>query len=217
VYDRTAKKNITAPSGPVLVGDGYLVRHDRTAGKLMLTDFHTGTAATPRAIADLAAGSTADQRRQTWAVDKFGGDIAYLDADKAVHVVQSGVPPQPLALIESESDDSSVSAKDDHWNSTWQFRKPTVWTFTVKDSRGRVVHTVTGSGAEADAGWTGKTDAGTYAYNGRCTWTLTATATEGGGTYTAGGGLGLTGGLPATTTRAASATASSSRSTPRAA
>lgn len=195
VYDRTSKKNITVPSGPVLVGDGYLVRHDRAAGKLMLTDFHTGTAAAARAIADLPAGNTADQRRLTWAVDKFGGDIAYVGPDKAIRVVQSGVPSQPLAKVESEVDGTYVDAKDLYWNSTWQFSKPADWTFTVKDLRGRVMHTQSGSGPAADAGWTGKTDAGTYAYNGKYTWSLTATATEGSGTYSTSGSFGLSGGL----------------------
>ncbi|MGW2050022.1 FG-GAP-like repeat-containing protein [Streptomyces sp. NPDC001858] len=195
VYDRTAKKNITVPSGPVLVGDGYLVRHDRTAGKLTLTDFHAGTATAARDVADLPAGNTVDQRRLTWSVDKFGGDIAYVDAAHTVHVVQSGVPSQPLALIESEVDDGSVDVTDDSWNSTWQFNKPAMWTFTVKDPQGRVVHTQSGTGTAPEAGWNGRSDAGAYLYNGAYTWTLTATAAEGAGTYTSGGGIGLSGSL----------------------
>ncbi|MFG2554573.1 FG-GAP repeat domain-containing protein [Streptomyces sp. NPDC048581] len=194
VYDRTTNKKITVPSGPALVGDGYLVRHDRGAGKLMLTDFHTGTAAAAREIADLPAGNTADQRRLMWAVDKFGGDIAYVGPDKAIRVVQSGVPSQSLAKIESEVAGTHVDAKDLGWNSTWQFNKPADWTFTVKDSRGRVMHTRSGSGPAAEAGWLGKTDTGAYAYNGRYTWSLTATATEGAGTYSTSGSLGLSSG-----------------------
>ncbi|MFC3573298.1 VCBS repeat-containing protein [Streptomyces yaanensis] len=195
VYDRTAKRAITVPSGPALVGDGYLVRHDRTAGKLMLTDFHTGTAETAREIADLPAGNTADQRRQTWSVDKFGGDIAYADADGSVHVVQSGVPSQPLAVIESEVADGHVDVKDLWWNSTWQLNKPARWTFTVKDAQGRTVHTETGTGTAPEAGWNGKSDAGALLYNAAYSWTLTATATEGTGTYSTGGIIGLSGGL----------------------
>ncbi|WP_256333647.1 VCBS repeat-containing protein [Streptomyces sp. cf386] len=194
VYDRAAKKKIAVPSGPALVGDGYLVRHDRTAGKLLLTDFHTGTAAAVRAIADLPAGNTADQRRLTWAVDKFGGDIAYVDPDKATRIVQSGVPSSALAVIEADPDDDYLNAKDKYWNSTWQFNKPVSWKFTAKDSGGRAVYTSSGSGAQAEVGWTGKTNAGTYPYNGRYTWTLTATATEGTGSYTTSGALGLAGG-----------------------
>ncbi|MFJ1972859.1 FG-GAP-like repeat-containing protein [Streptomyces sp. NPDC087903] len=195
VYDRTARKNITVPSGPALVGDGYLVRHDRAASELMLTDYHSGTAAAARAIADLPAGSTADQRRQTWTVDKFGGDIAYVGQDHTIRIVQSGVTGQSLAKVESEVDDSSVNAKDDWWHGIWQLNKPASWTFTVKDSAGRTVHTETGAGTAVDAFWNGRTDSGAYAYNGHYTWTLAAKATEGSGTYSTSGTLGLTGGL----------------------
>ncbi|UZK55261.1 hypothetical protein NEH16_14990 [Streptomyces drozdowiczii] len=148
VYDRTAKKSFTVPSGPALVGDGYLVRHDRSAGELLLTDFHTGKAAAPRAIAALPAGKTADQRRLTWAVDKFGGDIAYLDAAQTLHIVNSGVPAQPLAKIASDVGDAYMDIKGvnglEAWNSTWQFNKPVTWTYTVKDWTGRTVRTLKG-------------------------------------------------------------------------
>ncbi|MFI7388361.1 FG-GAP-like repeat-containing protein [Streptomyces sp. NPDC049813] len=201
VYDRTAKKKITVPSGPALVGDGYLVQHDRTAGQLKLTDFHTGTAQAPRAIAELPAGTTADQRRQTWSVDRFGGDIAYLGQDDAVHIVQSGVPAQGLAKIESDVDGDTLDAKGRNgastaWNSSWQLNKPATWTFTVKDSLGRTVRTLRGGGsAAARVEWDGRTDAGGYAYNGAYSWTLTATAAEGTGTFTTTGAIDFTGGL----------------------
>ncbi|MFF7051120.1 FG-GAP repeat domain-containing protein [Streptomyces griseorubiginosus] len=198
VYDRTAKKNITVPSGPVLVGDGYLVRHDRSAGKLMLTDFHSGTAAAARAIADLPAGNTADQRRLTWSVDKFGGGIAYVDADRTIRVVPSGVPAQSLGKIEADLDDGDFDAAGRYggsttWNSTWQLNKPADWTFTVKDAQGRTDRTLKGSGTGIDLAWDGKTDSGAYAYNGPKTWTLTAKAADGVGTYTTSGKFGLTG------------------------
>ncbi|MET9497130.1 FG-GAP-like repeat-containing protein [Streptomyces sp. NPDC006552] len=201
VYDLTAKKKTTVPSGPALVGDGYLVQHDRSAGQLKLTDFHTGTAQAPRAVAELPAGTTADQRRQTWAVDRFGGDIAYLGPDKAVHIVQSGVPSQGLAKIESDVDGTTLDVKGRNaaptaWDSSWQFNKPATWTFTVKDGLGKEVRTLRGGGsAAARVEWDGRTDAGGYAYNGTYSWTLAATAAEGTGTFTTTGTLGLTGGL----------------------
>ncbi|MFE0633197.1 FG-GAP repeat domain-containing protein [Streptomyces sp. NPDC058864] len=198
VYDRTAKKNIKVPSGPALVGDGYLVQHDRTAGKLMLTDYRSGTAAAARAIADLPAGNTVDQRRLTWTVDKFGGDIAYVGADKAIRIVQSGVPTQSLAKIESDVAGDAVDAKGrngvNYWDSIWQLNKPADWTFTVKDAQGRTERTITGSGAHVEVNWDLKTDSGTYSYNGPKTWSLKATAEDGGGTYTTGGSLGYGGG-----------------------
>jgi hypothetical protein len=57
VWDRTAKKNIAVPSGEALLSDGYLVRHDTSAGALLLTAFADGTATT-RKIGDLAAGTS---------------------------------------------------------------------------------------------------------------------------------------------------------------
>lgn len=203
VYDRTAKKSFAVPSGAALVGDGYLVRHDRTAGKLVLTDFHTGTPAAPREIADLPAGGTADQRRLTWAVDKFGGGIAYVGPDKGIRVVRSGVPPQPLTAIEADLAGTVLDLKNTDgsqaWNSTWQLNRPATWTFVVKDARGRVVRSLAGepagSGAEIEVGWDGKTDKGRHPFNELHTWTLTARATEGGGAYTTSGRIALYGGL----------------------
>ncbi|MDK0520999.1 FG-GAP-like repeat-containing protein [Streptomyces sp. ML-6] len=200
VYDRTAKKSVTVPSGAALVGDGYLVRHDRTAGKLLLTDFHTGTVAPPREIADLPAGGTVDQRRLTWAVDKFGGDIAYVGPDKAIRIVPSGVPTQPLAKIESDLDAGSVDLKSKEgsrsWESSWQLNAPATWTFVVKDLRGRTVRTLTGGpGAEVEVNWDGRTDKGTHVHNELHTWTLTAKAVKGGGTYTTSGKISVGGGL----------------------
>ncbi|MGW7384097.1 FG-GAP repeat domain-containing protein [Streptomyces sp. NPDC054794] len=198
VYDRSAKKKITLPSGPALVGDGYLVRHDRTAGKLMLSDYHSGTAAAPRAIADLPAGRTADQRRLTWTVDKLGGDIAYVGEDKSIRIVQSGVPTQSLAKIESDVAGDSVDVKGNngvnYWDSIWQLNKPAHWTFTVKDALGHTERTLTGSGAHVEVNWDLKTDSGAFPYNGPKTWSLQATADDGGGTYTTGGKLAYNGG-----------------------
>ncbi|WP_406094498.1 FG-GAP repeat domain-containing protein [Streptomyces sp. NBC_01013] len=199
VYDRTANKSFTVPSGPALVGDGYLVRHDRTAGKLLLTDFHTGKAAAPRAVADLPAGKTADQRRLTWAVDKFGGDIAYLDAARSIHIVPSGVPAQPLAKLASDVAEPYIDIKGmygpEAWLSTWQFNKPVTWTYTVKDVTGRTVRTLKGgSGTETGVEWDGRTDTGKFAVNSRHTWTLRATAEDGSGMYTTSGSITVSGG-----------------------
>ncbi|WP_406011144.1 hypothetical protein OG440_37165 [Streptomyces sp. NBC_00637] len=93
--------NIPVPSGEALLGDGYLVRHDTSAGALLLTAFADGTAAT-RKIGDLAAGD-ADLRGVTWTVDKFGGPAAYVDAAGRIHLVPSGAATQPLGAIESDA------------------------------------------------------------------------------------------------------------------
>lgn len=95
VWDRTTKKNIPVPSGEALLGDGYLVRHDTSAGALLLTDFADGSPATRR-IGDLAAGNSS-LRGATWTVDKFGGPAAYVDADRRIHLVPTGVTPSRSA------------------------------------------------------------------------------------------------------------------------
>ncbi|MFB8183271.1 hypothetical protein ACFC8N_46330 [Streptomyces sp. NPDC055966] len=91
VHDLTTGKDIPVPAGPAQLGDGFVVEHDAAAGKLTLTDVHTGTATTTD-LADLPTGPVADDRRVTWAVDKYQGTIAYLDSGKNVHLVDPHIP-----------------------------------------------------------------------------------------------------------------------------
>lgn len=198
-YDRATKKSFALPSGPALVGDGFLVQHDRAAGKLMLTDFHTGTAAAPRAVADLPAGKTADQRRLTWAVDKFGGDIAYLDAAQNVHIVPSGVPAQTVLEMASDVGGDSVDLTGGNglsaWLSTWQFSKPVTWVYSLRDWTGRPVRTFRGdSGTQVDVAWDGRTEAGGLTGNGPHKWELEVEAEDGGGTHLLSGTIEVAGG-----------------------
>ncbi|WP_329133692.1 hypothetical protein OG552_16695 [Streptomyces sp. NBC_01476] len=91
VLDLTTGKDIAVPSGAAQLGDGYLVRHDTAAGKLELTDIHTGAAVTTD-LATLPAGPVPDDRRVTWTVDKYSGGIAYVDAQNNVHLVDPHIP-----------------------------------------------------------------------------------------------------------------------------
>ncbi|MFE9455127.1 hypothetical protein [Streptomyces sp. NPDC006739] len=93
VYDLTTNTDVSVPSsGPAQLGDGFVVEHDTSAGKLELTDVHTGTAVTSE-LADLPTGPLTDDRRVTWAVDKYsGGGIAYLDAHNDIHIVDPHIP-----------------------------------------------------------------------------------------------------------------------------
>ncbi|NEA65587.1 FG-GAP-like repeat-containing protein [Streptomyces sp. SID12488] len=186
VWDRTAKKNIPVPSGQALLGDGYLVRHDTSAGALLLTDFADGGAAT-RKIGDLAAGNSS-LRGVTWTVDKFGGPAAYVDADHRIHLVPSGVATQPLGVIESEVTDnaSESSASTSPW---WQWRgllsKPAAsWTATfTSKATGAVVRTLTGGAVNGDltARWNLRNTAGALVPNGAYTLKLTARPADGSG------------------------------------
>lgn len=92
VFDLATGQDVTVPSGYAELGDGYVVTHDTAAGKLVLTDVHTDTAATSD-LADLPAGPVADDRRVTWTVDKSGGGgVAYVDAQSNIHLVDPHIP-----------------------------------------------------------------------------------------------------------------------------
>ncbi|MGW1917253.1 hypothetical protein ACWCQS_42960 [Streptomyces sp. NPDC002076] len=91
VHDLATGKDIPVPAHLAELGDGFVVEHDTTAGKLTLTDVHTDTAATSD-LADLPAGPVTDDRRVTWAVDKYQGTIAYLDSGKNVHLADPHIP-----------------------------------------------------------------------------------------------------------------------------
>src|SRR5262249_1924619 len=99
VWNGTTRKSTRVPAGYALLGDGYVLRH--TGGQLVLTDVHSGTAAADRIVAQLAASAYPDDRNITWTVDKFRGFLAYGDAAGATHVVPSGVPATPIAVLQA--------------------------------------------------------------------------------------------------------------------
>ncbi|MGY4926518.1 FG-GAP-like repeat-containing protein [Streptomyces sp. 900105755] len=186
VWDRTAKKNIPVPSGQVQLGDGYLVRQDTTTGTLLLTAFADGTATT-REIADLPAG-TSGGRGTTWTVDKFGGPVAYVDAENRIHLVPSGVATQPLSVVESETTGNAGenSAADSPW---WQWRgllsKPAAsWTATLTSkATGAVVRTLSGGAVQGNltARWDLRDAKGALLPNGAYTFTVTIPPADGSG------------------------------------
>ncbi|MGW5655492.1 hypothetical protein [Streptomyces humi] len=104
--------------------------------------FADGTT-TPRKIGDLAAGD-AGRRGVTWTVDKFGGPVAYVDADRQIHLVPSGTATHALGAIETEV---TSSIGGDPW---WQWRgllsKPAAsWKATLTSkATGTVVRTLSG-------------------------------------------------------------------------
>ncbi|MGW7606447.1 FG-GAP-like repeat-containing protein [Streptomyces sp. NPDC054766] len=186
VWDRTAKKNIPVPSGEALLGDGYLVRHDTSAGTLLLTSFADGTATT-RTIGTLAAGASV-LRGATWTVDKFGGPVAYVDADRRIHLVPTGVTTQALGVVESEATDNTGESGtvSSPW---WQWRgllsKPaSSWTATFTSrATGAVVRTLTGGEVDGTltARWNIRDTAGALVPNGTYTFKLTARPADGSG------------------------------------
>ncbi|WP_369249413.1 FlgD immunoglobulin-like domain containing protein [Streptomyces sp. R41] len=184
VYDRATGRAITVPAGQGRLADGYLIRENRTTHELLLTDFHTGTATT-RTVAVLP---TADRNTGgstgSWAVDRFGGNVAHLTQQRQVAIVTAGVPTSPLAQMEAQTDPQvggpSVS---NPWRPVWQLNKPSAWTLTLSNTAGTVVRIQTGASTAAAvrASWNAQNDSGTYVPRGTYTWKLTAEPRDGQG------------------------------------
>lgn len=186
VYDRTAKKSVPVPSGEALLGDGFVVTHDKGAGKLVLTGVATGSAGS-RTIGDLP-DTGAPQRNVRWSVDRFGGHVAYADGDERVHVVPSGVPAQPLALTEESP---AVSANFVVPVDGVLSKPAARWTLSFKDAiTGRTVRTLTGGDTRGRLApmWDAKDAKGNPVVHGAYDWSLTAFPADGRGAPLVRGG-----------------------------
>ncbi|MEV0747329.1 FG-GAP-like repeat-containing protein [Streptomyces sp. NPDC050273] len=197
VWDLMAEKSIDVPHGEALIGDGYLVQHDKGSGQLMLSSFQDGTASEPHAIGDLPPTA---ERGVTWTVDKFGGPVAYVAEDERVHLAPTGVPNQPVVPIESEvGPETAVGGAP--WKARWLMSRPVAsWQIVIRNkATGKVVRTLSGSpnagGGSVATSWNGRTDTGGYSPNGAYTWTLSAKPADGdGASASASGTLRVTGG-----------------------
>ncbi|MEU8849969.1 hypothetical protein AB0C70_27945 [Streptomyces sp. NPDC048564] len=95
VYDRATNRKITVPAdqGPARLAEGFVVRENRTTHELLLTDFHAGTAATRSLVKLPTTDQNTGGSNGRWAVDRFGGHIAYLNGTYGeVSIVRSGGP-----------------------------------------------------------------------------------------------------------------------------
>ncbi|MEU6388017.1 FlgD immunoglobulin-like domain containing protein [Streptomyces sp. NPDC046939] len=184
VYDRATGRAIPVPAGQGRLADGYLVREDRTSHALLLTDFHSGTATT-RTVAVLPAyDKNTGGHTGRWAVDRFGGHIAYLTATSGeVALVTAKVPTSPLAQLEAQTEAGPGPTTASPWQPVWQLNKPATWTLKLYGGSGSVVRTLTGATAAAAvrASWNGVDDAGRPVARGTYTWDLTAEPRDGQG------------------------------------
>ncbi|MEV6179636.1 FlgD immunoglobulin-like domain containing protein [Streptomyces sp. NPDC052015] len=190
VYDLATGASVSLPQRGEL-GDGFVVNHDTSAGRLQLTDFHTGTATEPRTLTDLPAVS----HWKNYDVDKFGGGVAWLDGTGQAHVVPSGVPAQPLTVTATDAPTAYARTDGATWNPKWRLSKPATGAQLVIKRKTKVVGTLdaTAVGAALTARWDGTLADGTRVAAGTYTWQLTATPEDGTGT-----GLNLTGTLTVT-------------------
>ncbi|MFF5980096.1 FlgD immunoglobulin-like domain containing protein [Streptomyces olindensis] len=179
VYDRATSRKITVPAdhGPARLADGFLLRENRATHELLITDFHTGTATTRTLVKLPATDQNTGGSNGRWAVDRFGGHIAYLNGTYGeVSIVPSGVPASPLAQMEAQAHSPSVIGKAFPWSPVWQLNKPSTWTLTLATASGTVLRTLTGAstGAAVRPAWDGTTDSGAGVTGGTYTWKLTA-------------------------------------------
>ncbi|HET6358420.1 FG-GAP-like repeat-containing protein [Streptomyces sp.] len=199
VWDQKTRRSTVVPSGEALLGDGFVVRKDIAAGKLMLTDVHAGggTAATTTEFADVPTGGTQSGRRLNWTVDKLGGHVAYVDAQQRIHIKPVTVPRSPIGVAESQSASGinfelNGEGRRNTWKGTWLLTRPAVhWSLAFRDSAGRVAKTVAGTdrnGAQIAVTWDGTGDNGKMIYSGKYTWTLSADSGDGPGTRTVASG-----------------------------
>ncbi|MFD5631376.1 FG-GAP repeat domain-containing protein [Streptomyces sp. NPDC127072] len=190
VYDRTAKKSVPVPADEAKLGDGYVVTHDKRAGKLTLTTV-TGGAAASRFIGELP-DTGVSQRDVRWTVDESGANAAYVDDKEQVHLVPSGVPQQPLRLLGPAQNAPYVDAHEIDTTldtlTTVLLSKPSAsWRLTVRNPvTGKVVDTRDGGAArgELSVGWAGDdptVGGDVFLPNGRYDWTLSVSPADGAG------------------------------------
>ncbi|MFI5549211.1 FG-GAP repeat domain-containing protein [Streptomyces sp. NPDC051738] len=178
VYDTKARTSVAVTPGDVLLGDGFTVRHDHDADRLVLTEAGTGTS---RVIASgLPDSGLAVDRRFRWTVDEYTGLVAWFDAYEQTHVATTGVTPSAVTAFTSEA--GYYVDPNAPFQGQWLASRPvTSWslTFTSVQSgaNGKATRTLTGGASSAvlSATWNGKTSSGSYFPNGWLTWTLKAT------------------------------------------
>ncbi|MFI5681640.1 FG-GAP repeat domain-containing protein [Streptomyces cellulosae] len=189
VYDRTAKKSVSVPTGEAKLGDGFVVTHDKQAGRLTLTTVADGTPAS-RVIGELP-DTGVSQRDVRWTVDEAGENAAFADGQERVHLVPSGVAQQPLRLLGPARSASTVQAHTgdtvpDTLTSVLLSKPSSDWKLTV---RNRATGKVYGNGLDGEAargeltvGWHGEDPTRTgeaFLPNGSYDWTLTVTPADG--------------------------------------
>ncbi|MFD9359896.1 FG-GAP repeat domain-containing protein [Streptomyces sp. NPDC060031] len=205
LFDQTTGKAVAVPADPALLGDGYLVRGTQANG-LELTDLSggvpvAGTALPTRVLVSKAKLGASTGPRTGWTVDRFGGNVAYVDDTERVHIVPTGVTASQLTPIDSVAPAAALDLKAkpaQQWTGKWWLSKPAAsWKLTVRNKTTGVT-TLVRSGADARGliapTWDGTDASGKLLYSGAYDWTLTAQPADGqGAALTATGAVALSG------------------------
>ncbi|SNY67821.1 FG-GAP repeat domain-containing protein [Paractinoplanes atraurantiacus] len=171
VYDLARKTTRALPAGQYLLGDNYAVRHDAD-GTLIRYDLTDGATAT---LATFPRGDLADDRNITWAVDKYSGNIAWVDGDDAAHIVDPGVTRSAPAAASVSPSDLSMSYPGSFSVYATLTRPVSGATLAITQARTGQVIRLTGPAARdaVSVAWNG-TFAGKRPANGLYRWTLSA-------------------------------------------
>ncbi|WP_370414082.1 hypothetical protein [Streptomyces fradiae] len=178
VYDRTLKKNVPVTAGESLLGDGFVVRHDRTAHKLLLTNAATGQTTD---LATVPAWADTDSRGGQWTVDKFGANVAFVDAQKDIHVKRVPVAPQPFVMLDTFDRMISGGTTQLRWRTS---RSVGAWKVEIQEPSGRVVRTyqgASGNGAGVAIDWDSRDQLGRGLEDAIYTYVMTAQPADGTG------------------------------------
>ncbi|MFE6907406.1 flagellar hook assembly protein FlgD [Streptomyces erythrochromogenes] len=175
-------KRIPLPFTPerdrVKLGDGYVV-HQGGVG-LEVYNLRSGTVVREREIAQEMSRYGSD-----WAVDRFGGRLAYTDAGQTVHLIGVNGNASPLALIDQDVAATADFKQVKTWQARWWLSKPvSSWKLTVRDKASGITTTVrTGTDARGliAPAWDGRSATGGYLFSGEYEWTLTARPADGQG------------------------------------
>ncbi|MEV6616561.1 VCBS repeat-containing protein [Streptomyces sp. NPDC051051] len=180
VYDRTTRKSVPVPPDEAELGDGYVVTHDERAGKLTLTTVADGTAES-RVIGDLP-DTGVSQRDVRWTVDESGANAAFVDGEERVHLVPSGVPQQPLRLLEPARSATELAPSTTALTTLLLSKPAASWNLSVRSkATGKAVGGTDGGAVrgELTVPWSGGHSTGSPLPNGSYDWTLSVVPADG--------------------------------------
>ncbi|MFI8425327.1 FG-GAP-like repeat-containing protein [Streptomyces sp. NPDC085479] len=201
VYNRETKKSVRfpfAPMGRAVLGDGFLAYATHEPGgadRMTVTDVRSGAAVT-RTLGTMPSDSM-NNSNESWAVDRLGGAVAFVDPQQAIRVVGLGGATSRATVTDS-SVSASANIRSASWKPRWWLSKPgSSWALTLKSKiDGKVVRTLTGGEARGIVApaWDGKDTAGKYVRNGAYTWSLTVKPADGhGADLVVSGGVAVSG------------------------
>ncbi|NKQ27429.1 FG-GAP repeat domain-containing protein [Streptomyces galbus] len=182
VYDRTARTSVPVPADEAELGDGYVVTHDKQAGKLVLTTVADGAPA-GRVVGDLP-DTGVSQRGVRWTVDESGANLAYVDDREQVHLVPSGVAQQPLRQLGPAQSVTRTSPGTHILTSVLLSKPASGWTLDVRSgATGKHVGGTDGDAVSGvlNVGWDPLGPGSTVSPlpNGTYDWTVTVTPADG--------------------------------------